>query len=344
MSTFAKKMKDLPYVFYDEMRKNGRAYITRMAKRGNVTRNSATKQLLKCFEQRILFPPQLRMRMTKRLIEYVYLLKVKDPIAFSSFLVSQGKAFYYCLLGGLFNVLFMSYEPVNVEKAEGFEQLILDGIRSNLIVPPVPRQDYTTAFKKIIEKSKGNPIEQSLIDMNLPEGTEWTQELWELYHYLKYDVRVKFPSLIERFHFKTSTFYNRYRQILTLSDIHVPFYPLGESMYSSFYFLFKTEYQHFIMNCFAELPVTSMHFRLRNSLISYVRIPYGSDGTTFFKILSLWQHKGMIDSYELSIPYYSDAFVPQPGSPCPAPPPPISPNGTISERGESSGKMLIFSI
>lgn len=179
----------------------------------------------------------------------------------------------------------MSYEPIKLSHLDGFEQTILGGIRSNYVVPTVPRQSYNTAFKKILKKSEED-IEPSLFDTKLLEGAKWTVDLWELYHYLKYNVRCKFIPLIEKFDFGTTTFYKKYNEILAQTDSYVPFFPLGERNYAPFYLLFKTQYQDFVANCFSELPVFSTHLRIKDSLLSYIRIPFGSDGEPFLKILS----------------------------------------------------------
>lgn len=341
MSTSSQKTKDLPYIFYHEMNRKGRVPIARMARKGKVTRNTASKHLLEYYEQEILYPPQLRLKMTRQTAEYIYLLKVRDPITFSSFLISLKWVFYVCMLGGPFNIIFMSYEPVKLSHLDGFEQTILGGIRSNYVVPVIPQQSFSTAFKKILKKSE-EKIEPSLFDTKLPEGKKWTVDLWDLYHYLKYNVRRKFVPLIKKFDFCTTTFYKKYQEILAQTDTYVPFFPLGRKKYTPFYLLFKTTYQDFVAHYLGELPVFSTHFRIRDSLLSYIRIPFGSDSEPLFKILSLWQHRGIIDSYEFAIPWWHDTKAPQPGI---GPPSPISPNGTtLLVKGDGSEKMVNFSI
>jgi hypothetical protein len=321
------------------MRKDPRVPTKHLAKKVRVTRNTAAKYLDEFIEDRILFPPQLRLKMTKQITEYVYLLKIKDPISFSEFIKNHNSVFYTCMLGGPFNILFMSYTPLTVSHLDGYEDTILAGIRSDYKVPTVQKRDFSTGWKIMMEKIN-NPPEKSMIPNTLPKGGGWTPELWELYNHLKYDVRIGFTPLVKKFKFHATTFYKRYRDLLTLTDVFVPFYPLGEKRYTSFYLLFETDYQQFIIDSFGELPVYSTHMRIKDLLLSYVKIPFGPAGETFLGILSLWQHKGIIDSFELSIPWWFEAAS-HPGM---GPPPPISPNGTIpSDRG--SGKnMLTFSI
>ena len=343
LSTLAGRIRELPYIFYEEMRKDGRVPIAKLAKIGRVTRNTASEHLNRCFVEKILYFPQFRLRMTQKAVEYIYLLKVKDPLAFLPLLTAEKWIFYYCLLGGSFNILFSSYEPVKVSHLEGFEKVILGGVRSNLVVPEVKRCDLNTAVNKILMKSE-KTIEPSLFSMEFPQGSEWTPELWDLYHCLKYNIRMKFKPLLKMFEFKTSTFYSNYKKILEQTDIYVPFYPLKEPAYSSFYFLFNTKYQHFLTDCFAEIPATTLHLRIKDSLLSYIRLPSGSESESFFRILSQWLHTGIVDSYELAVPFYSDGYIPQPGSPCPPPPPPTSPSGITPPGGRNIGDMLSFSI
>jgi len=326
MSTFSIKLEDMPYIYYEELSKNPRVPTNHLAKRVKVARNTAAKYLDEFIEERILFSPQLRIKMTTQMVEYVYLLKTKDPLSFSKILTNHNSVFYTCMLGGAFNILFMSYTPLTISHLHGYENTILAGIRSDYVVPKVPNRDFSTGWKAMMEKMENqNPPEKSMIPNSLPEGGKWTPELWELYNYLKYDVRIGFTPLVKKFKFKTTTFYSRNKDVLNLTDVFVPYYPLGEKRYTSFYLLFKTDYQQFIIESFGELPVYSTHMRIKDFLLSYVKIPFGPIGEPFLQVISLWQHKGIIESFEHSIPWWFEVSS-HPGM---EPPPPISPNGTI---------------
>ena len=95
---------------------------------------------------------------------------------------------------------------------------------------------------------------------------------------------------------------------------------------------------------FGELPVFSLHYRIKDSLLSYIAVPHGIEKEHFRNIISLWKRKGIIDSYDYSIPWWSRTI--QPGAPLPPPSPLPSPR-TITRpvNGEGSAEELYrFSI
>jgi hypothetical protein len=57
-------------------------------------------------------------------------------------------------------------------------------------------------------------------------------------------------------------------------------------------------------------------------------------------MLSPWQHEGIIESFDLAIPWWYETKIPQPGI---GPLPPILPNGTIPSNNGNE-KMFNFSI
>jgi len=230
----------------------------------------------------------------------------------------------------------MSYKPIDLSHLKGYKQTVASGIRSNYHVSPVPNQSYQLAYQKILERCN-RKIEPSMFDMKF-EDFAWTKELWNLYCDLKYDLRIDFTPLVKKYEFKFSTFYERVNQLMTYCDIYVPLYPQGEEKYTFFYFLIKTRYQKFIADSFGELPVFSTHIRIKDYLLSNVPVPHEGEKDFFRNTLSVWQRRGIIDSYDLSTAYWSEGIT-HPGMPCPPPLPP--PSGTTPpDKGEkNTGKV-----
>ncbi len=270
------------------------------------------------------------------------MLKVNDPESFVTLLAGQKWIFRHCLLAGPFNLLIYSYVPIDFSQFEGDEQTFLSGLRSNYYVPATPQQSYETAFKRIAQRCE-TKIEPSMFDMT-PKEFLWTEELWNLYVDLKYDISKDFTTIVRKYGFKTTTFYERLKLISQCTQVIVPLYPLKEKEYLFFYFLFKTRYQKFIAESFGELPVFSLHYRIKDSLLSYIAVPHGMENEHFRNIISLWKRKGIIDSYEYSIPWWSETI--QPGAPLPPPSPLPSPRIiTKPSNGEGSAEELYrFSI
>ena len=317
-----RQLRKMPFVFQQCMLEYPRVQPAELGRRAGVSRTTARKHLERLIEEGVLFPPQMRLKNSNQIKEYIYLLRVDNPHSFVPYIEDEQWIFYYCILVGHFNLIFMSYKPVDLSHLKGYKETVISGVRSDYFTPPISERSYKTAYENIFDKCEGK-IEPSFFDIRLYD-IQWTEELWTLFLDLKYNLRVNFTPLVKKYGFKYTTFYERVKQLLANTYVYVPLYPLGESNYSLFYFLFKTKYQKLIFESFGELPIFSTHLRIKNSLLCRVPIPYGLENDHFRNIISLWEKKGIIDSYRLSMPYTSETI--HPGMPCPAPSPP--PSGT----------------
>ncbi len=333
------QLRNMPFVFQRCMKEHPRIQPAELGRRAGVSRHTAKKYLTSFLKQKILHPPQMRVKLCKQITEFIYLLKVTDIGAFVPILEKEKCVFYYCLCAGPYNLIYMSYRPYDLSHLRGYEQTIISGIRSNYYVPTVFNRSYKAAYQEILEKCN-RKLEHSMFDMKF-EDYVWTKELWELYCDLKYDLCIDFTPLVKKHKFKSSTFYERINLLQTYCDIYVPLYPLGESNYAFFYFLIKTKYQKFVAESFGQLPIFSTHIRVKDYLLSYVPVLHREEKDFFLNTLAAWQERGIIDSYDLSIAYWSEGII-HPGIPCP-PPPPLPPSGTTSpENGEgNTGKVYM---
>jgi hypothetical protein len=302
---------------YHAMLENPRIFKTDICKFTQTARNTVNKYWKEAFKNEILFYPQLRLKMTSSAVEYVYLVKVTNPFSCLPFLRKKS-VIYSCLSAGSYNLMFTSYTPIDISLIPEYKFTFLSGRRSNFIVPKVPKQSYEKAYRIIERKLKDYP-EPSQISMDLPIGITWTKEEWEFYHVLKYNFRLKFTPIIKKYHISVSSFYERINKIRQQTHIIVPFYPLGQTQYMIFHILIKSSYHTFILDCFSQFPVWSIYCRIKNYVFCRIAISKWVSCERFFTLLSTFQDMGIIDDYELSIPYRSEHF--QNG----APPPPPSP-------------------
>jgi hypothetical protein len=145
--------------------------------------------------------------MTQQTSEYMYFVKVSDPVECLSFL-EESNAFYVCFLAGFYNLMFMSYSPIAVSHLPQYRDTLLSGKRSDYLVPTVPKQSFDKAYQKIEMKLRKDP-EPSLLSLDFPEGIHWSEDVWFLYHVLKYNFRLKYTPIIKKCHISVSSFYNR---------------------------------------------------------------------------------------------------------------------------------------
>lgn len=335
MTVLSEKVRwNLPFIFQDCLLEDPRTKPVKLAQKAHISRHTARSYLESFFEKRILFQPQMRLKIGREITEYVYLLEVKNVHSFLPILEAEEYIFYYCLLAGSFNLLFMSYKPIDFSHFKEYRGTVLSGMRSNYYVPRVTNQSYETAYRQI-ENACKQEIEYFMFDLTL-EDIHWTQELWDLYLDLKYDISIDFTPLVKKHGFTVTTFYERIKGIQQNCDVYIPLYPLEELNYTMFYFLIKTDHQKFVADCFGNLPVFSTHLRVKDFLLSYVPVPHREEKQFFARTLSTLEQRGAIESYELSIAYWSERINNHPGIP-PPPPPPLPPSRTIPPAASDKG-------
>ncbi len=308
---------DIYYSMYYAYLSNPRMFDTEMCHYTGKSLNTVKKYSKIVRENDILFSSQLRLKMTRQAQEFMYFVKVTDPITCLPFLVEHN-VFYICFLSGSYNLMFQSYDPIDVTHIPQYKNTFLSGRRSDFIVPIIPKQSFEKAYEKINAKLKTEP-ESSLLSLDLPEGIKWDESVWFLYHVLKYDFMLRFTPIIRKYHISVSSFYNRLNKIKAQAQIIIPFYPLGQMQYDIFHLLIKSRYQKFLIDCFSEFPAWSLHCRVKDNLFSRLAISKWEERTQFLKMLSSMQHLGFIEDYETSLPFESQSF--HPGAPCPAPSP-----------------------
>ncbi len=297
---------------------NPRMFDTEMCHYTGKSLNTVKKQSKIARKYEILFPTQLRLKMTRQAQEFMYFIKVNDPSSCLPFLIEQ-KAFYVCFLAGSYNLMFMSYVPIDVSHIPQYRSTFLSGKRSDYVVPLIPKQSFEKAYEKINIKLKNEPDPSSL-SVEIPKGIEWDEDVWSLYHILKYDFMLRFTPIIRKYHIGVSSFYNRLKKIKAQTEIIIPFYPLGQMQYTIFHLLIKSRYHKFIIDCFSEFPAWTLHCRVKDYLFSRVAVSkWTVESTKFLRLLSTMQHLGFIEDYETSLPFDSDIL--HPGAPCPAPSP-----------------------
>ncbi|MBU7043481.1 MAG: hypothetical protein HXS47_07795 [Theionarchaea archaeon] len=305
------------YSMYYAYMKEPRIFKTKLTKFVGKSPNTVSKYMKIAEENDVLFPPQLRLKMTKETSEYMYFIKVDDPTEWLSLLEESG-AFYVCFLSGFYNVMVMSYKPITVSGLPRYKDTLLSGKRSNYVVPTVPKHDFDKAYQKIDMKLKAEP-DPSVLSLDFPDGKYWSEEVWFLYHILKYNFRLNYTPIIKKYHISVSSFYSRIEKIKSQTDVYVPFYPLGQMHYTIFHLLIKSRYHKFLIDCFSEFPASSLHCRIEDYLFSRVAISKWTEMTEFLKLLLSLQHLGYIEDYETSLPFESEVF--HPGSPFPPPSP-----------------------
>ena len=136
---------NLPFIFQKCMQESPRAQYAELGWKAGISRKTAKDHLISLMEKKKLFPPQMRAKICSQVAEYIYLLKVSDVEAFIPVLEAEKYVFYYCSCIGSYNLIFMSYEPIDLSHLKGYEQTIVSGIRSNYYVPSVSNQSYLRA-------------------------------------------------------------------------------------------------------------------------------------------------------------------------------------------------------
>jgi hypothetical protein len=113
---------DMYYLMYYAYLQKPRIFKKEMCRYTGTALNTVYKHIKLAKKYDILFSPQLRLLATLKTNEFMYFVKVSDPVECLPILKEMG-AFYVCLLSGYYNLMFMSYEPIDITHISLFSRV-----------------------------------------------------------------------------------------------------------------------------------------------------------------------------------------------------------------------------
>jgi hypothetical protein len=246
----------------------------RILKRNMISKigKDAGKILKEASEYQYIIGPQARKKSYQNLKEYMYFVKCEDPELLYLKYFEDQNIIYHVKTIGFCDLWVIAKEKIDIEG-----DILVEGYRSDYYVSHPPDHSWETAVEIMRKETEiFNPQDvtpQNYIQTHFDKTIKWTPEDEVLYQYFKYDLRkpptptLKEPGIWEH------RIYDFLERLPETCTVFTDYYPDSLSAYCPYLFMFKTDYEDFIIELFSELPATSSFFRVSDKLFAYIHVP-----------------------------------------------------------------------
>jgi hypothetical protein len=265
-----------------------------------VVRNTAARYVENGRKKRIVFPPQLRLEMFAEVKEYVYALKVSDAFRTFEKLKTDRRICYEVMGKGIFDLFFMASVPFDLNEIP-VREVILEGTRSSYIVPFIPDIDSRVSLTWMQEKIGQNPPTSTWEVTCPPRDVIWTNREWDIFQLLRYNASAKYSEIATRIPMHTVTFARSLERITANTLCYVPYYPKGEESYVKWILMFRSKYEHLLIDVLSCFPCTTVMYKVADWLVAHVKVEVdlSEDYLCFFYEM---ENQGYVDVFDMACP------------------------------------------
>jgi len=290
------KHKRNPYEIYRLILGDPRIPITQMARKLKVNPKTADIWWLHALERQIIITPRFRRKSFENFREYIYFLQVTDPHEYYNHCISDENITYFSVHTGFCNFQIVSKKPMDPDG-----KIILSGPRSDYHVSIPPDRTFQKAAERIGTKLK--TIDQfehreSPLLFREESYTPWNKKKERLYDEFCNDLRKRLTRVMKRAHVNSDTIMNWVRTRNEFGHTITMFFPEGLHSYMPVTYALQTEFDSILIDLFSELPIPSVFYRIDNTLLMTIYLPFILDGRILVrKIFSVLQKKELVEKY-----------------------------------------------
>ncbi len=301
--------KERYYEIFCQIYDDPRVQIYEISKALGIYRKSVSRALQEMIEQQILVGPQLRLKPIQKRPKIYYILDFDDPFRAYEKLIEDKNLTYIGILFGDFSVIAAGAPGTDFDTYPGFKKVLYSGERGEIFTPKASALDWdgcASCMLKEIEKSDSWKKSTWVSDtMDIP----WDHQEWEFFMEFGGDIRRKIAPLVRDHDVSFRKFYEWLRTMDKYTTVHTGFYPEGFASYTTYLFLFKTDYEHALMDLFSLLPTTPLFFKVGSYLLSWFYIRTDPLITSLSKTIYVLKERSILtDFYKgIIVMHYSRA-------------------------------------
>jgi hypothetical protein len=253
---------------YDEPR----TQIYEISKALGIYRKSVSRALQEMLDQQILIGPELRLRPLRKTPKIYYILDFDDPFKVFEKLKQNKHLTYICVVFGDFSVVAVGEPGLDFEDYPGFKKVLFTGERGEIYTPKASSLSWEECGSRILHEIKKSDSWKKSTWVSHPVDIPWDHQEWDFFTEFRRDIRRKIAPLVREQDVSFRKFYDWLNTLGSYATTHTWFYPEGYPTYTTYLFLFKTEYEHALLNLFSLLPTTPNFFKVGNRLMTWIYI------------------------------------------------------------------------
>jgi hypothetical protein len=295
-----KRIHSLYRGIYEAYTENFRIKLHGLADNLGVVRNTASCYLRNAYNNEIIFPPQLRLKMFAEVKEYVYALKVHDEFRTYEGLKCNSQVFTMEVGKGIFDLLVITSLPLDLEEIP-VREVVFSGERSDYVIPFIPDIDCRTSLEWMRKKGKETPMPSSLSTAYPNREILWTNRDWDIFQLIRYDASRTYTEIARKTPLHSDAFAESLTRILPNTISYVPYYPKGHESYMSWTLIFKSEYELFLIDLLSYFPCTTVMYKVADWLVAHIKVDPQCSGS-YLRFFSQLEDQGYIDTFDMGFP------------------------------------------
>jgi hypothetical protein len=268
-----KKEKRKQYrIFFTVLNEYHRILPVNISKKTGIDRKTTSLRLEEAYEKGHIVGPHLRKKSYKNFIEYEYFVHCEDALESYLKYIEDQRISYHAVMDGFCNLWVVSKEKIIIEG-----DILVAGPRSDYHMSFPPDHSWDEAVQ-IMEKKVENFNEkkyepEGIIKTHWDKPIEWDKEDELLFRKLKYDLRKPLTPIIKKFGTNTGKIEEWLKRLPETCNVLTSYFPNTISAYDPYIFMFKTDYEDFIIDLFSELPTSCLFFKVSGMLVllAYMR-------------------------------------------------------------------------
>lgn len=249
----------------------------------------------KALKEEVMKGPEIRLRpVPKRRTAF---LLFEDKYKAFEELKKLPNVIYVSIYQGHWNIIVSYDDFIEFTQISGYKNTVIKGLRGESLTPKVQRISWEKSFEKMKKLLKDETPEQSTLQFS-PLCPKWNEKDWEIYNYLKFDLRSSFNKFRKHSPIGWGKFEEWKKSLEKYCSIHLFYYPKGRNSYRNFTLCLQTRYEKFMVNLLSCLPTTPGIYKIGYFLCANILVPKSYYlQLKFLKLISFLLDEGILMTY-----------------------------------------------
>lgn len=264
--------KERYYNIFCHVYDSPRVEIYEISRALGIYRKSVSRALQEMIDQQIMVGPSLRPKPIKGSPKIYYILDFEDPFRAYNRLWHDKRIFYTGVVFGDFPIIVGGEPDIDFEKYPGLKKVVYAGERGEMYTPKASALTWEECASRLLKEIEKSDSWKKSTWVSEPVDIPWDHQEWKFYEEFGKDIRRRVAPLVREQEVSFRKFYEWLDTLHLYTTTNVWFYPEGYTSYTTYTFLFRTEYEHAIRDLFSFFPTTSMFFKVGGYLLCMLYI------------------------------------------------------------------------
>ena len=289
--------KERYYKIFCQIYDEPRIQIYEISKALGIYRKSVSRALQEMIDQQILIGPEFRLKSMEKKPKTYYILDFDDPFKVFERLRENKQLTYIGIVFGDFPVIAAGDPGIKFDEYPGFKEMIFSGVRGEMLTPKASQLEWEECAKRILKEIEKSDTWEKSTWVSEPVDIPWDHQEWEFFFEFREDIRRKIAPLVREQDVSFRKFYEWLNAVDNYTTTHTMFYPEGYASYTEYLFLFKTDYEHALIDLFSIFPTTSVFFKVGSYLYTKISIRTDLLITSLSKAIYTLEERSIIEDF-----------------------------------------------